>query len=33
MVLKPSGEVHIWYGAADTVMALDDLVALCRDPR
>ena len=38
MVLEPSGEVKIWYGAADTVMALatahvDELLALCRDPR
>lgn len=37
-VLEDSGEVKIWYGAADTVMALatahvDELIALCRDPR
>jgi len=37
MVLEDSGEVKIYYGAADTVEALatahvDDLVALCRQP-
>ncbi len=37
-VCEPSGEVKIWYGAADTVVALataqvDDLIALCTAPR
>jgi beta-1,4-mannooligosaccharide/beta-1,4-mannosyl-N-acetylglucosamine phosphorylase len=38
MILEDSGEVKIYYGAADTVECLatahvDDLVALCRSPR
>lgn len=37
-ILEDSGEVKIYYGASDTVMALatahvDELIALCRDPR
>lgn len=37
-VLEDSGEVKIWYGAADTVMAVatahvDELVKLCTEPR
>jgi beta-1,4-mannooligosaccharide/beta-1,4-mannosyl-N-acetylglucosamine phosphorylase len=37
-VLEPDGEVKIWYGAGDAVMALasahvDELIALCKDPR
>lgn len=38
MILEESGEVKIYYGAADTCMCLasayvDDLVALCTSPR
>ena len=38
MILEDDGEVKIYYGAADTVECvatarLDDLIALCKDPR
>jgi beta-1,4-mannooligosaccharide/beta-1,4-mannosyl-N-acetylglucosamine phosphorylase len=38
LVLEDSGEVKIWYGAADTVVALatahvDDLIRICASPR
>ena len=38
MILEDSGEVKIYYGAADTVECLasahvDDLLGLCTEPR